>query len=357
VADFDEVVPRRGRLGALAAWIVGLAALTALAIPATADALQVSGNVVGATVHWSDAGPHSFASVKARALRWLGDQGSVASAASDQTDPLVIGDPLAGVARHRQHGPVPWYRRSPASFFVNPTLRGARFEGIVLSELPNGTFYRCSGTVVNSPNGSVVWTAGHCLFNREFGQPFTAFMFIPYAQQGPNEVQPAAPYGVWPAVQWEVTKDWYKQGNARHIKRDLGVLLLARNAAGQTLKQVLGGAQRLSFDASGGGRAELFGYPGAGAFAGNDRLVACGPRPLGRARFLGNGPPAVAIACNMTVGASGGPWLQHVRHGVGTIIAVTSAIADTHPWIYGPLIDRADKRLFTSVSRRAVPAM
>jgi hypothetical protein len=70
---------------------------------------------------------------------------------------------------------------------------------------------------------------------------------------------------------------------------------------------------------------------------------------------LGRGPLDVALACDMTLGVSGGPWLQHVRRGIGTVIAVQSAIAAPYPWTYGALLDGTDKQLFTSLDRRAVP--
>jgi hypothetical protein len=265
----------------------------------------------------------------------------------------------ATVLRHPRYeapdrrGRRPWYSYSAATYRVRSSLLGARFEGIVLSYY-NGRPYRCSGTVVDSPNGSVVWTAGHCIFNREFDpRPFTNIVFVPAAVHGPSPDQPVAPYGVWPAIRWAVTRDWYVHGSVHRIKRDLGALLLARNARGQTISQALGGAQRISFRGTATGRAKVIGYPASGRFAGNDSPIGCGPRPIGQARFGGPGPNPAAIDCAMTLGASGGPWLEHVNaRGIGTVISVTSAEADRHPQMFGPVLDRVGRRVWSSLAHR-----
>jgi hypothetical protein len=269
------------------------------------------------------------------------------------TESTVLRDPSYEAPKRRGRGP--WYTYSATTYRVRPSLPGARFEGIVYA-FYNRRPYRCSGTVVDSPNGSIVWTAGHCIFNREFDpRPFTNFFFVPDAGQGPSPDLPVAPYGAWPARRWAVTRDWYVHGSARRIKRDLGVLLLARNARGQTITQALGGGQRISFRGTAAGRAKVIGYPESGRFVGNDSPIGCGPRPIGQARFGGVGPNPVAIDCAMTLGASGGPWLEHVNaRGIGTVISVTSAEADRAPQMFGPVMDLVARQLWSSLAHRTV---
>ena len=334
----------RATLGAL-----GLA----FALPAAAARadVQIHGDVVSAAIHWSASGPDSFATVRAEALRYLARLR--AQAAADLAGPFA--PDLTSTFGVRARGHKPWYRLSPAGYFVNPAARGARYEGMIIGIVSAQSVYRCSGSLVSSRNGSTVLTAGHCIVNREFGGPVRNIVFIPYAQQGPDALEPAAPFGVWPAAGWAVTKDWYKHGSARHIKRDLGALLIARDSAGRTLRQVLGGAQRLSFAGITGGRTQVMGYPAGGIFSGNDRLVGCGPRPIGRVVFGGSGPNPVGIACGMTQGASGGPWLQRVSHGVGTIISVTSESGTRLPLLAGPVLDNVARDLFTLVAHHKAP--
>lgn len=329
-----------------AALVLGCVAFGGLTCaPPSAAAADDAGIATGAvtwTVH-----PGSVAAERAWALARL----SAIHARAVARDAVVRGrDHRRGGRRRRRRS---WASYSAATRHVPSTLPGARFEGIIYS-FYKGRTYRCSGTVVGSPNGSVVWTAGHCIFNREFApRPFTNFVFVPGAQQGANPNQPVAPYGVWPAVRWAVTRDWYVHGSVHHIKRDLGGLLLARNAAGQTIRQALGGAQRISFRSTVAGRATVIGYPASGRFANNDSPIGCGPRPIGRVRFRGAGPNPVAIACSMTLGASGGPWLEHVNaRGIGTLVAVTSAEADHAPHMFGPVLDRVGRRVWFSLAHR-----
>ncbi len=52
----------------------------------------------------------------------------------------------------------------------------------------NGVNYVCSGSAITGTNESVVWTAGHCVYEGPGGF-FTNFMFVPAYRDG------AAPYG------------------------------------------------------------------------------------------------------------------------------------------------------------------
>jgi hypothetical protein len=217
---------------------------------------------------------------------------------------------------------------------------------------------RCSGTVVDSPNGSVVWTAGHCIFiPGVYPAPFSHILFVPGAEAGSGPFTPTAPYGVWSAVGYAMAPDWVRHGGPSHWRRDFGALLIARNAQGTTIKQALGGAQRISFKGTASGHAEVLGYPGAGRFQTNDSLIGCGPRPLGRyPRVRGPGPEPVGIRCAMTSGASGGPWLTHVgRNGIGTVISVTSSASDKPGFLFGSVQDRVAHAVWAALARRAAP--
>jgi hypothetical protein len=152
-----------------------------------------------------------------------GDDGIVTGAVPWTVDAdSVAGERLwAGAAVEHRRRRRAWYSYSAATYRVRPTLIGARFEGIIYG-FYNGRPYGCSGTVVDSPNASIVWTAGHCIFNREYDpHPYTNIVFVPDAEQGASPDQPVAPYGVWPAVRWAVTREWYVHGGPTHIKRAL----------------------------------------------------------------------------------------------------------------------------------------
>lgn len=120
--------------------------------------------------------------------------------------------------------PRAWFSFPASTFHARPALAGSRVVGMVIdlsaSLQPQ---QRCSGTVVNSPNGSVVWTAGHCIYlPSEFPTPFAHIEFVPGAGPGSGPFAPAAPYGVWSAVAYAMPRDWTRHGSAKHWRRDFG---------------------------------------------------------------------------------------------------------------------------------------
>ena len=82
---------------------------------------------------------------------------------------------------------------------LDPSAPGVRAHGKVFFTVKGGTDpgdFVCSGTAVNSRNRSVVWTAGHCVYDAELGGGKSVnFSFVPAYANG------NAPYGEWPAKQ------------------------------------------------------------------------------------------------------------------------------------------------------------
>ena len=69
-----------------------------------------------------------------------------------------------------------------------------------------GTDYVCSGTSLDSSNGSVVWTAGHCV-NEGPGAFATNWAFVPAYRDG------AAPHGTWTARTLLSISQWANGGD------------------------------------------------------------------------------------------------------------------------------------------------
>ena len=63
---------------------------------------------------------------------------------------------------------------------------------------PDAGDYSCSGTAVRSPSRSLVWTAGHCVFDPgDMGAGYaTDWEFVPVVRGGSRRTKP---YGEWPA--------------------------------------------------------------------------------------------------------------------------------------------------------------
>jgi len=184
---------------------------------------------------------------------------------------------------------------------ADPAAPEYRQNGVVFILTPFGPG-RCSGTAVNSPNYSVVFTAAHCI--REPGRQGEwldlAWVFVPGYRYGQR------PYGVFPARWVDTTKRWRTIGGENS---DVGAAVVRPNARGRLLTKTVGGTgiawslpARQSFD--------VHGYPAEAPFNGETQRV-CRQRPfLGHDAFsfLIPGPLNLAVDCFVTGGASGGGW-------------------------------------------------
>ena len=194
---------------------------------------------------------------------------------------------------------------------ADPSAADMRAHGKVFFTIPQGDEagdYVCSGTAVNSRNRSVVWTAGHCVFDLNGGGYTTNWSFVPaYADE-------AAPYGEWPARRLATTKGWQATQN---LHFDLGAAVVRRSDSGRRLQRVVGG-RGIAFDQPRDHRYGAFGYPAELPFTG-EREYRCDSGQTGTDQPPGSGPLPMSIRCDMTAGASGGGWI------VGTtLLSVTS---------------------------------
>jgi V8-like Glu-specific endopeptidase len=209
----------------------------------------------------------------------------------------------------------------------------ATTEGKVFFRLRGGN-YVCSATVVNSPNRSLVWTAGHCVAGeRRWSKKV---MFCPAYFDG------ACPYGEWVAKTLFTTGGWFDKGNFSY---DLGAAVMYK-LGGQKIVNALGG-QGIAWNQSRQQYWTAIGYPAAPPFDGM-RLYACEdvtkfalnpPRP---------GPNQIAIDCSMTGGSSGGGWLIDIAPdtGLGWVNGVTSLGIDATSELATPYQGREARRLW-----------
>jgi hypothetical protein len=277
---------------------------------------------------------------------------SASSAGATTASGEVIAGRLSATAPSLvQSDPAGLVRATSASqdFFVAQPGAATRFIGRVYGQYGPNTWYVCSGTVVNSPNSSIVWTAAHCVLSPDFHhRPPEAIYFVPGLQ--PSTVGNPQPYGLWRAVAWAVPKAFARYGDPRAANRDYAALLIARNAQGLTIGQALGGGERISFAYSAPRRVVALGYPAADKFSGNQSLIGCGPARVGR-RF-----GMLRIACGATAGASGGPWLAGVgAGGVGTVVSVFDLYNPHHPIWWGSPLGRVARATWAKLASLAVP--
>ncbi len=176
-----------------------------------------------------------------------------------------------------------------------------RVQGKVVVQFnsdPN-QIYDCSGTMVNSVQRNIVFTAGHCVYDHETSAYPSAMVFIPAYQNGME------PYGEFSAVSVNTTAGWV---NTKSFSYDMGVVQLAG-----TPEDVIG-SRGIAFDLNPVNRKfRIYGYPALPeSDYDGERLIRCDAKFSGRDGDGGGGSlalPAGGGSLFMRQGASGGGWI------------------------------------------------
>jgi hypothetical protein len=220
---------------------------------------------------------------------------------------------------------------------ADPTAPGFRENGAIFVNLPHGEgLARCSGTSVDAPNMSVVFTAAHCVNDGGFGKWFDRdWIFVPGYHDG------VRPFGVFVARWLGVTRPWIEGGSENG---DVGAAVVSRNERGQRLGAAVGG-YGIAWNLSPRQVFDVHGYPAAAPFDGASQRLCTGKPFLGHdfASFLWLGPLNLAIDCPLTGGASGGGWT--IRGDV--LNGVTDyGYSDDARTTFGPYFGRAVGALY-----------
>lgn len=191
----------------------------------------------------------------------------------------------------------------------------------------------CSGNAVTSANRSTVITAGHCV--KLDGAWHTNWAFVPGYNNG------NAPYGTWTARATMATPQWVSSEN---INYDVGAAVV-NLLNGSALTDVVG-AQGIAFNQARGQAMYAFGYPAASPYDGT-RLIYCSGYAFDDF-FLSSD---LGLDCNMTGGASGGPWFLQFSESTGTGIlnSVNSFKYNFFPnWMFGPYFGADAQNLYNT---------
>ncbi|NUT93407.1 MAG: peptidase, partial [Saccharothrix sp.] len=132
--------------------------------------------------------------------------------------------------------------------------------------------------------------------------------------------------------QWDASED---------INYDIGSIVVGQ-VGGQYLTDVVG-AQGIAFNQAKADSMYAFGYPAASPYDGT-KLVYCSGTTFNA--FLSNG---IGMTCNMTGGASGGPWFKTFSEatGTGTLNSVNSYKINFFPnWMFGPYFGTDAQNLY-----------
>ncbi|GAA0953540.1 hypothetical protein GCM10009560_76480 [Nonomuraea longicatena] len=182
-------------------------------------------------------------------------------------------------------------------------------------------------------------TAGHCVKDGA-GEWAANWTFVPGYRAGGGR-----PYGTYTARRMFVAAPWSRSGDDSY---DVGMVAL-NTSSGRHVADVVG-TQEIAFNPGRGGHVYGFGYPADPPYDG-EQLVYCAGRlrddPYGQTRDQG-------LACGMTAGSSGGPWLSRFdpATGKGLITSVSSfKYSDDRRTMYGPYLGDSAKALFTTAER------
>jgi hypothetical protein len=159
------------------------------------------------------------------------------------------------------------------------------------------------------------------------------------------------PYGAWTARRLATTRQWRDRGSRTgNFNQDVGFAVLNRRNRRHIAHRV--GAQGIIFNRDRGMVYRAFGYPATSPYNG-ERLVYC--RGRGRPDRYDPRSTAQGIACNMTPGASGGPWLIRFDRdtGRGLVNSVTSYLYRGVPRVFGPYFGRPVQRVYASLQPTA----
>lgn len=175
----------------------------------------------------------------------------------------------------------------------------------------NGEPSYCSGSVVNTPTKNIVMTAGHCLHSGHKNKKwYSNIVFIPAYRDG------QAPYGKWHAKNLTVFTGWADYSDS---SRDLGFFSVFDNNRTKLVNAVGGNGFVYNASPNQAG-VRVFGWPAEGRFKGNLAYFCQGSTK--KSWWSSD----MMIPCDMTGGASGGPWVlsRGRTENTGYIFGVTS---------------------------------
>jgi len=293
--------------------------------------------MVGTRVHWT--GVLAGSAVLAGAL-WTPAVGQETVLPEGRWAPVAVRAPagaqagrLSQVERRDQAGGA-LFRAGPARLVLpavpadvpRRTMTGmaggvpaSRAVGrVFFTDAASGRRSSCSASVVASDSGNLLLTAGHCVYSRGWHRDW---IFVPSYDQGKR------PFGVWRA-EWFVTPSrWITHGRPED---DVAFVKVASSGGVRILDRVGGNGIRPG--AATGRRRTVLGYPFLPPYRG-DRQHYC----EGVTRSEGR---RMRMACRLTTGASGGPWLDSYDRstGFGYIGGVTTNTDLANTTLWSPLL-------------------
>ncbi|OEV29073.1 hypothetical protein AN219_18330 [Streptomyces nanshensis] len=242
--------------------------------------------------------------------------------------------------------PAPYPPASKGDRWPQGTVRTV---GKLVAKLPGHQAESCSAAIVDSPSGSIVATAAHCISSPERPRKPEAMYFQPAYKsksdlkgQGQGKDKGTKRGGTgdgprtvlahgWKVESWKTAPGWDTSKNLESVLPYDWAFLRMEKRGGRTIQEVYG-ANKLRTEPVRGGHAATLGYPASSPYDG-ETLHYCAGRAhrYGRGEIAATNVGALSLRpCKLTQGVSGGPWLRGIdkKTGTGTLVAVTSVGSD-----------------------------
>ena len=206
---------------------------------------------------------------------------------------------------------------------------------------------------MNSENKSVVWTAGHCVYNLDPNRDgvigpnpywYEQVQFCPGYENACN-------LGIWYSRgQWSTNSWVYGTNGQYNWQDDVGAVLVSPNSKGSLVNAV--GGQGIAFNLGTGQYVRSFGYPITDSrwpqytYSGNDMAYCAGYDAYDESGHL-------KVPCTMTGGSSGGPWIINPNSSwLGTLYGNNSHKAWGGTYQGSPYYGATESNLFQYVRNR-----
>lgn len=227
-------------------------------------------------------------------------------------------------------------------------------------------YYVCTANVVGDgvAGRSIISTAAHCVFDEVNGVFADNWMFVPdydnqpVALTGDGSFCDSTLYGCWTAQATIVSNNYATAGsfNNQAVLSDYAFVAVEQGGKSLTHLDVEVGSQPIAFAEE---DFEIniwsFGYPAARKYKGAD-LTYCNGLLYFDVRM---DYQTYQLGCNMTGGASGGPWFKDfsnegITAGEGTQFSVNSYGYSNSKNMYGPIFGTETESMFNTAQTMTV---
>ena len=215
----------------------------------------------------------------------------------------------------------------------------------------DGSGWICSGSVISDGRGdqSIVLTAGHCVVGND-GVFATNWLFIPAFDLHPTYTCATTEYGCWVADALYADQSFATAGsfNTTATQHDWGFAVVGSDGLSGTQLDLQVGSVQIAYPNLTSQKASAFGYPAAAPYSGSDLVYCRGT--VGQDRLTGN--TTWSLPCNLTGGASGGPWVQ--ANDTASYADATAGSVNSYKYnfdknhMYGPKFNSDTRNVFNA---------